>query len=132
MTRTRGPIAQRYPRPGEHPLLRRSSCGRRCSSDRPGGENPAGVPSSKPGSTGRVTPSQKQTGASTRSASGRYTPPIPRTQRQSPRWFPFVIIGLLVVGLVVIIGNYAGAMPGGTHDGYLIGGIAAIVVGLIL
>ena len=54
---------------------------------------------------GRVTPSKKQV-----VASGRYTAPIPRDKRHSPPWFPFVIIGLLVVGLVVIIANYAGAL----------------------
>jgi hypothetical protein len=77
--------------------------------------------------SGRVTPSQKQA-----TQSGRYTAPIPRERRHSPGWFPYAIIGLLVAGLVVIIGNYAGAMPGGTHDWYLIGGIGAIIIGLIL
>jgi hypothetical protein len=43
-----------------------------------------------------------------------------------------VIIGLLVAGLVLIIGNYAGIMPGGTDYWYLVGGIVAMVVGLIL
>ncbi|HET9091409.1 MAG TPA: cell division protein CrgA [Acidimicrobiales bacterium] len=76
---------------------------------------------------GRATPSKKQA-----ATSGRYTAPIPRDKRHSPAWYPFVIIGLLVVGLVVIIANYAGALPGGTHDWYLIGGIAGIVAGLIL
>jgi hypothetical protein len=114
MTTTRGAIAQRY--------LRSFAVFDR--------EYPSGVPSSKSGSSGgRVTPSQKQVA---QSRSGRYTPPIPRESRHSPGWFPFVIIGLLVVGLIVIIGNYAGAMPGGTHDWYLIGGIAAIIVGLVL
>lgn len=63
---------------------------------------------------------------------GRYTPPIPRDRRRSPKWYPFVIIGLLVAGLVLIIGNYAGIMPGGTDYWYLVGGIVAMVVGLIL
>lgn len=75
---------------------------------------------------GRVTPSQRQV------ASGRYTAPIPRDRRHSPGWFPYVIIGLFIVGLVLIIANYAGALPGGVRDWYLIGGIGAIVVGLIM
>ncbi|MHB1986510.1 MAG: cell division protein CrgA [Acidimicrobiales bacterium] len=84
--------------------------------------------SAKPGSRGRVTPSQKQIARQ----GGRYTPPIPREKRHSPSWFPFVLVGLLVLGLAVIIGNYANVLPGGTHDWYLIGGIAAIVAGLIM
>jgi len=90
--------------------------------------NLPGVASPKQGGgKGRVTPSQKDL-----ARSGRYTAPIPREKRHSPGWFPYAIIGLLVAGLVVIIGNYAGAMPGGVHDWYLIGGIVAIIGGLIL
>ncbi len=77
-------------------------------------------------SQGRATAPAKQ------SQGGRYTPPIPRQQRHSPRWFPFVIVGLLVLGILVIIGNYAGLAPGGTSNWYLLFGIACIVVGLVM
>jgi hypothetical protein len=63
---------------------------------------------------------------------GRYTPPIPKEKRQSPRWFPFVLLGFLILGLAVIVLNYVNVLPGGTSDWYLIGGIAAIVVGLFM
>jgi len=76
---------------------------------------------------GRGTQSQRKRGT----ASGRYTPPIPRQQRRSPGWFPYVIVGLLVLGLLVIILNYANVFPGGTNDWYLVGGIVAILGGLI-
>ncbi|MHB8245286.1 MAG: cell division protein CrgA [Acidimicrobiales bacterium] len=83
--------------------------------------------SSKSGSRGRVTPSQKEV-----VRSGRYTAPIPREKRHSPPWFPYAIIGLLVIGLIVIIGNYTGVLPGGVQDWYLVGGILSIIAGLIL
>ena len=86
-----------------------------------------------------MTPSAKETraakSAKTPAATrenGRYTAPIPRTQRHSPPWYPFVIVGLLVLGLITIIANYAHVTPGGTHSYYLLVGIGAIVVGLIM
>ncbi|MGO9196578.1 MAG: cell division protein CrgA [Acidimicrobiales bacterium] len=80
------------------------------------------------GSGGRVTPSQRQVAQQ----SGRYTPPIPKAQRQSPRWFPYVIVGLMVLGLLTIIGNYVHILPGGTQNWYLLAGIAGIIGGLIM
>jgi len=35
----------------------------------------------------------------------------------------------MAVGLVVIIANYIGLLPGGTSNSYLIGGLASIGVG---
>ncbi|MGH9297145.1 MAG: cell division protein CrgA [Acidimicrobiales bacterium] len=87
------------------------------------------MPSGKPSAGGRVTPSQKQR---QQQGSGRYTAPVPKEVRQSPPWFPYVLIGLLVLGLLLIVGNYAGVLPGGTHNWYLLSGIGAIVVGLIM
>jgi hypothetical protein len=86
---------------------------------------------SKATETGRATP---KGGATVRqpAASGRYTPPIPRQQRHSPRWFPFVLLGFLVLGLLLIVLNYVNVLPGGTNNWYLIGGIVAIVVGLFM
>ena len=94
------------------------------------GEYPSGVAPAKQTSRGRVTPSRKQHQAAQRS--GRYTAPIPREQRHSPPWFPYAIVGFLVIGLFLIIGNYIGIMPGGTSNWYLIGGIGGIIAGLIM
>jgi len=36
-------------------------------------------------------------------ASGRYTPPIPKEMRESPPWVPALMIALLILGAVLII-----------------------------
>jgi hypothetical protein len=63
---------------------------------------------------------------------GRYTPPIPRQVRQSPKWFPYTILGLMGLGVLAIVLDYIDILPGGTNTWYLIGGIVAIVSGLIM
>ena len=64
--------------------------------------------------------------------SRRYTPPIPKTAKSSPRWMGIVIIGLFVLGVLVVILNYAGALPGGVNNLWLVAAIGAIFVGLIM
>jgi LPXTG-motif cell wall-anchored protein len=39
-------------------------------------------------------------------ASSRYTPPVPRELRESPRWLPVVMLAMLIVGAVVIMLRY--------------------------
>ena len=55
----------------------------------------------------------------TPSPSGRYTPPIPKSQRSSPRWLAVVMLGLLVAGMLVVVCNYLGVLRGEASDGYL-------------
>lgn len=88
----------------------------------------AAVPTAQ--KSGRATPK----GGSVKQAPkpGRYTPPIPKEQRQSPRWFPGVLLGFLVLGLLTIVLNYVNVLPGGTNNWYLISGIVFIVVGLFM
>jgi len=84
-------------------------------------------------SGGRVTASGK--GAETASGSiqsNRYTPPINRSQKVSPKWFGVLIVGMFVLGVLIVILNYAGALPGGVNNAWLIGAIGAIFVGLLL
>ena len=63
--------------------------------------------------------------------SGRYTAPIPREERVSPRWVPVLILLLLVLGVVLIIINYLGVLPGGASNWYLLVGLALIVGGFV-
>jgi len=38
--------------------------------------------------------------------SGRYTAPIPRSQKESPPWVPALMLGLLVLGALLIMLRY--------------------------
>lgn len=103
-----------------------------------------------PGTTGRVTPKgtgpkgtgvkgdPRGTGAKgpptaghTAPASGRYTPPVRREVKVSPRWVPVLMFALLGLGVTVIILNYLGVLPGGSDNTYLLLGLAAITGGFI-
>ena len=64
--------------------------------------------------------------------STRYTPPIPKNAKTSPRWMGIMIIALFVVGVLVVILNYAGLLPGGVNNLWLIAAIGAIFAGLIM
>jgi len=91
-------------------------------------ESPTGVRArSKADKPGRVTAPKGD-----RAVNKRYTAPIPRSVRVSPRWFGPVLLALLLIGLVLIVGNYVGILPGGTHNWYLIAGLVAIVTGAMM
>lgn len=77
-------------------------------------------------SSGRTT----DPGASVQST--RYTPPIPKNAKTSPRWMGIMIIALFVLGVLIVILNYAGALPGGVNNLWLVAAIGAIFVGLIM
>jgi len=81
----------------------------------------------RPPKAGRVTPPKSK-----REVNKRYTAPIPKSVRHSPRWFGPMLLILLVAGLLLIVGNYVGILPGGTSNWYLIGGLVGIVVGAMM
>ncbi len=94
------------------------------------------APGRQTGSTGRVTP--KGTNAKGRPpkekvppSSGRYTPPIPREQKVSPRWVPALMFFFLLSGAAMILLNYLSLLPGGADNRYLLGGLALITGGFI-
>jgi len=76
----------------------------------------------------------RTTGAAGRAsaASGRYTPPIPRSRKVSPKWMGLLIIALLIVGALVIVLNYFNIMPAGPSDWYLLVGILMIASGFLV
>lgn len=78
---------------------------------------------------GRVTP--KASRPSTPPPSGRYTPPIPREQKVSPPWLAALLFTLLGLGVVVILVNYLGLLPGGAKNAYLLLGLGLITAGFI-
>ena len=66
---------------------------------------------------------------------GRYVPPETRgrvTQRRptgsdhSPRWYGWLLLGLLILGMLVITLNYLQVLPGSTSSWYLVVGLVAM------
>lgn len=87
---------------------------------------------------GRVTPkgtrpriTSSRPGGGVPPPSGRYTPPIPREAKVSPRWVPVLMFTLLGLGTLVIFLNYLGLLPGGTDNLYLFVGLGFILGGII-
>ena len=87
-------------------------------------------PRGKRSSNGAKTPSATS-GRVTPKATGRYTPPVPKSQKVSPLWVPIVMFATLIGGMLMIILNYVDVLPGGTSNGYLLGGLGLITVGFL-
>ena len=62
----------------------------------------------------------------------RYTPPIDRSAKTSPRWFGVLILALFILGVMIVILNYAGLLPGGVNNVWLVAAIGSIFAGLLL
>ena len=92
------------------------------------------APSSKTG-PGRATRKGRSTGRTTAGGSvtsGRYTPPIPRSKKVSPKWMGPLILLLLLAGAMIIVLNYFGVMPASPTNWYLLGGIVLIAGGFVV
>ena len=74
----------------------------------------------------------RTTSARTKVRNDRYTPPIPKNAKTSPRWMGIGIIALFLIGVLVVILNYAGLLPGGVNNLWLVAAIGAIFAGLIM
>ena len=72
---------------------------------------------------GRYTPAHE---------SGKYTPPIPKDVRHSPRWFGALVLALMILGVHTIVLNYVSVLPGGVSIWYLVGGLVVIFVGFLM
>jgi hypothetical protein len=55
---------------------------------------------SRPGERPVANPTENPSGVH---ASARYTPPVPRSMRESPPWVPVLMVVLLVAGAVIIM-----------------------------
>jgi hypothetical protein len=73
---------------------------------------------------GRVTPKSQP-------HEGRYTPPIPKEYRVSPKWVPITMFTALGLGMVIIVVNYVGVLPGGASNWYLLVGLGLITLGFV-
>ena len=84
--------------------------------------------------TGRVTPKggAKPLPKAGPAPSGRYTPPVPKAYKESPRWVPVLLLAFLIGGMLTIVCNYLGLMPGGqANNAYLLAGLGLITCGFI-
>jgi hypothetical protein len=60
----------------------------------------------------------------------RYTPPPPKKAPPSPLWVPVAITTLMLVGLVVVVTNYMGILPGDdAQNPYLFLGLILLTAG---
>lgn len=80
-------------------------------------------------SSGRTT---GRPGARSSASSGRYTPPIPRSVKVSPKWMGPAILVLLIVGALMIVLNYFNVLPDSPTNWYLLGGIGLIAAGFVV
>lgn len=80
---------------------------------------------------GRVTPKGGTERAAAPVTSGRYTPPTPRVYKESPRWVPVLMLAFLALGMLTIVCNYLGLLPGGAKNAYLFVGLGLITAGFI-
>ncbi len=88
------------------------------------------------GTTGRVTAKKDDAEKAERAApvaSGRYTPPVPKEWKESPKWVPILMFAFLGLGALLIVVNYTPLMDkvGGSSNWYLLGGLALVTAGFI-
>ena len=95
-----------------------------------------GGTSGKPGSAGGTGKAKSESGRTT-SSPGRYTAPVPKEFKVSPRWVPVLMLVLLGLGILIILLNYVGIVPGfgplpdDTSNWYLLIGLGMILAGII-
>ena len=84
------------------------------------------------GQGGKRAGTARDAGRTTKRAPGRYTAPTPRQVRHSPRWYPWVLLTLAVLGVGVIIVNYAGGFPHSPSNWYTLGALVSLVAAALL
>ena len=78
-----------------------------------------------------MAPKKRHTGGrTTPDASTRYTPLVPESFKESPRWVPILMFVLLGLGSLVILFYYLGFVPGGRSNWYLFAGLSMVLGGL--
>jgi hypothetical protein len=67
-----------------------------------------------------------------KSKRSRYTPPPAKKAPPSPLWYGVAIATLLALGLLVVVTNYLGLLPGEAENRYLILGLVLISGGFMM
>ena len=71
-------------------------------------------------------------------ANKRPTPPKKQATHEveekgpSPAWYVGLMFGLMALGIIVILLNYMGLLPGGTDSKWLLGGLGMIGIGFAM
>ena len=90
------------------------------------------------GTSSRTTPGKRESGAKVAArpapGSGRLTPKKPdASKRPSPLWVPVAMFTCLGLGVLVIMLNYLGLLPGGeAQNSDLLVGLALLIGGFVL
>jgi hypothetical protein len=81
-----------------------------------------------------AVPKRSGTGvAAPRRAGARYNAPAPKGTKQSHLWVPVAMFTCLVLGIVVIAGNYLSLLPGGeASNNFLVIGLVLLIGGFVL
>jgi hypothetical protein len=58
-------------------------------------------------------------------------PPPKRRPKASPKWYGFLVLGLMLIGVMMIVLNYMGIMPGDTRQLWLWLGLGFIAGGFV-
>ena len=62
----------------------------------------------------------------------KITPPKAKALPPSKLWVPALMFALLGLGVIVIVTNYFGMLPGGANNKFLLIGIAEVTAGFIV
>ncbi|HUZ41207.1 MAG TPA: cell division protein CrgA [Acidimicrobiales bacterium] len=65
-------------------------------------------------------------------ARGKVTARRPVSDDHSPRWYGWLIVALLGLGMLIVILNYLAVLPGSVSSWYLVGGLAVMFAGFYL
>jgi hypothetical protein len=67
------------------------------------------------------------------SKGSRYTAPAPKQVKHSALWVPVTMFTCLVLGVLVIAGNYMELLPGGeVSNNFLLIGLGLLIIGFVL
>jgi hypothetical protein len=65
-------------------------------------------------------------------ARGKVTARRPVGEDHSPRWYGWLIVALLAIGMLTIVLNYLSVLPGSVSSWYLVSGLAVMFGGFYL